>query len=58
MSPGPLEPRHDFAAQDVDLAVQQAALEAQFLLLRFEIVPQLPQLLVGEGAKVREKIRH
>src|SRR4051812_40057880 len=52
---GRLEPRDQLGLQDVDLAVQDAALVADLLLFGLQIVDQLLELLVREGAEIREK---
>ena len=52
---GALQPRDELGAQDVDLAVQEAALVADLALLLLEVVDQALQLVVGQRAKIRER---
>ena len=50
-----LQPRDELGAEDVDLAVQDAALVADLALLRLEVVLELLELFVGERAEIRER---
>src|SRR4051794_7422611 len=50
-----LAPRHELGPEDVDLAVQHAAAVAHLVLFGLEVVDQLLEPLVGEGAEIREK---
>src|SRR4029078_5041642 len=50
-----LEPRDELRTQDVELAVQQAALERDLVLLCLELLDQILQLGVGEACKVRKR---
>ena len=49
----------ELGAQDVDLAVEDAALVADLELLLGQLLDQVLQLLIGQGAEVREGVhRH
>ena len=48
LAAGHLQPRDELRAQDVDLAVEQAALVADLVLLRLEVVDQRLQLALRE----------
>src|SRR5207244_3708561 len=50
-----LQPRDELRAQDVDLAVQQAALVADLALLLLEVFDQALQRAVVQRAKIRER---
>ena len=51
------QPVHELRAQDVDLAVQDAAAVGHLLLLLRELLDHVLQLLVGEGAQVGECVQ-
>src|SRR5690349_24124427 len=52
------QPVDELRPQDVDLAVQDASLVGDLVLLLGELVDQLLELLVAEGTKIGKSVLH